>query len=94
MFLLANFVNLGVLNPKNFGTNFFDHVFSSHFEFQNRRHGKRIRLWGHVLGLCAPKLILTNFNEFGMLNPNIVGSKCYKHTLNHHFKFQNGHHNE
>ena len=27
-----------MLNPKNFGSIFFDHVFRRHFEFQNGRH--------------------------------------------------------
>ena len=40
LILLANFVNLGVLNPKNFGSIFSEHVFRCHFEFQNGRHFK------------------------------------------------------
>ena len=38
LIFLANFVNFGVLNLKNFGTIFFDHVLGSHFEFQNGHH--------------------------------------------------------
>ena len=47
-----------VLNPKNFGSNFFDHIFSRHFGFQNGRQRKPI--FGHILCLSAPKLTISD----------------------------------